>query len=198
MLLAEFSYRFLKLPTEWTRKIAHVGSGIIALSYPFYIHTHWIVFALTISFMVILFTSKKMGLFQSIFSVGRKSSGELFFVISSWLLFWLYQETENLLYFYLPFSVVVFADPAAALIGTYFPLKKYTIFANTKSYGGSLAFFLVTFILYALLACDILSFQLLFKAFLFSLVLALVEAFSSKGWDNLTIPLIGVLLLYLL
>lgn len=197
MLIAESSYKFLKLNTEWTRKIAHIGSGIIALSYPVYQNTHWGVFALTISFTIILYTSKKMGLFQSIFSVERKSYGELFFVWSTWLLFILYQYSGNVSYFYLAFSSVVFADPVAALVGKPFPLKKYTIFGNTKSIGGSFSFFVVSFALsyyYLLQTGSVMNILLI--SLTHALVLTIIEAVSSKGLDNLTIPIASVLFIY--
>ncbi len=199
MLVAELAYRFFKLPTEWTRKIAHVGSGIVALTYPDYVDNHLIILALTLSFTLILYTSKKLGLFASIFSVGRKSYGELLFVWSSWLLFWLYQATGEVIYFYLPFSIVVFADPAAALVGKSIPVKTYTIFNNIKSFGGSLAFFLVSFGLsYYFLNETAWVDNVLFYSFLHAFLLTLTEAVSIKGWDNLSIPAVSVLFLYFL
>ena len=198
MLLAEFAYKFFKLNTEWTRKIAHVGSGIVALTYPMYHKTHWTVLGLTVSFTIILYLSKKMGLFQSIFSVNRKSHGELFFVWSTWLLFMIYQFSGNVSYFYLAFSSVVFADPAAALVGTSFPFKKYTIFGNTKSLGGSFSFFVVSFALsYFYLLKIGSSMNILVFSLAHALLLTIVEAISSKGLDNLTIPIASVLFIYI-
>jgi len=199
MFIADVLYNRFKLSSEWSRKIAHVGSGIVALTYPVYIDNHFIVLALTLSFTLILYTSKKMGLFQSIFSVGRKSYGELFFVWSSWFLFWLYQYTGEVIYFYLPFSIVVFADTLAALIGKKFPMINYHIFGHKKSYGGSLAFFITSFALSYYLAGQYLNDDyLLWFSFLHAMITTIIEAVSSKGWDNFTIPLASVLLIYLI
>ncbi len=212
MLFGEFLYRVVKLNTEWTRKVIHVSSGIVSLSYPFFINTHWIVLAITINFTIILYTSKKMGWFQSIFSVGRKSYGELFFVWSTWFLFVLYQYTGDVNFYYLSFAPVVFADPAAALIGKSFPFKKYTVFGNTKSYGGSFSFFIITFALtFFFVTSDIsniaintipsslhsnlhllTSTQAIPLSIGLALLLTLTEAISSKGLDNLTIPIASV------
>ena len=198
MLLAEFLYRFLDLKTEWTRKVAHVGSGLVALTYPDFLSNHWIVFALTLSFTVILFTSKKKGLFHSIFSVGRKSYGELFFVWSSWILFVIYQYTGKLIWFYIPFGIVVFADSMAALVGSFFPLKKYVIFKHTKSIGGSSAFFIIsTITTYYFLYITGHEHNVLLFSLLHALTLTIVEAISTKGFDNLSIPLVSILFLYL-
>ena len=199
MLLAEAAYRFLHLPTEWTRKIAHVGAGIVALTYPKYIENHWIVLGLTSSFTLILFVSKKQGMFPSIFSIERKSSGELFFVWSTWLLFLLYKTTDNELYYYLPFAIVVFADPAAALVGQSFPIKHYTIKGHQKSIGGSFTFFIVTFLLTLFFVPAINFDSTIFWLFaiIFSILVTIVEAVSFKGVDNISIPLTAIILLKL-
>ena len=197
MLVAELSYRYLKISTERTRKTVHIGSGIVALTYPKFIENHFVVLALTLSFTLILYISKKKGLFQSIFAVKRKSYGELFFVWSSWLLFLIYSYTGNNIYFYLPFAIVVFADPAAALVGQVFPIKKYSFFGSQKSLGGSLAFFFVTMFLVFLFMpvseYDNLYFYL--YVIIFSIVITFVEAVSLSGIDNLSIPVVAVILL---
>ncbi len=197
MLIAELSYRYLNISTEWTRKMAHVGSGIVALTYPEFLDNHFVVLVLTLSFTLILYVSKKKGLFQSIFAVKRKSYGELFFVWSSWLLFLLYMKTGQNIYFYLPFAIVVFADPAAALVGQAFPVKKYRFFGSQKSWGGSLAFFLVTMFLafYFLQASGFDDTYFYLMIVVFSAVMTFVEAISLSGLDNLTIPLVGIILL---
>ncbi len=199
MLVAELAYRFLHMPTEWSRKIAHVGAGITALTYPKYIDNHWIVLALTLSFTLILFISKKLKLFPSIFAVERKSSGELFFVWSTWLLFLLYITTGNKIYYYLPFAIVVFADPAAALIGQSFPIKHYTIKGHQKSLGGSITFFIFSLFLtlFIIPAIDLDSIKTILFAIFFSIILTMVEAFSFRGVDNISIPLVAIILLKL-
>ncbi len=198
MLLAEFFYKVLRVDTEWSRKIAHIGAGIVALTYPLFIHNDLIVLGLTLSFSLILFISKKLKIFQSIFSIKRQSFGELLFVWSSWLLFVLYQDLGNVIYFYLPFSILVFADPAAALIGQKYPIKKYRFLGHPKSLGGSLSFFIASLVLSYYFASKYLgnSENVLLFAFIQASILSLIEAISHKGWDNLTIPLFSVLLIY--
>ena len=195
MLVAELTFRFLHFTTEWTRKIAHIGAGIVALSYPHFIHNHLIVLALALSFTVILMISKKFNVFPSIFTVERKSYGELFFVWTTWLLFLLYQITHQVVYFYLPFAVVVFADPVAALIGQSLPLVKLF----KKSLGGSLAFFIVSLFLIILFMpadkFENISFWLF--AVFYALILTVTELISHKGFDNFSIPLVAVILLKL-
>ena len=199
MLLSQFLYKKFRLNNEWTRKFAHLGSGIIALTYPAYVTNHYLVLALTISFTLILFFSKKLGYFKSIFGVGRTSYGDLFFVWSSWLLFWLYQYKHDTIYFYLPFSIVVFADTFAAIIGKYIPLKKLFFFGSQKSIGGSLAFFITTLLLsYYFFQASLHIENIFLYSLLHAMILTLVEALSVKGWDNLTIPVTSVIMIYIM
>jgi dolichol kinase len=198
MLIADYAYRFLKVKAETSRKIAHVGSGIIALTYPDFIDSHWVVFALSLSFTLVLYGSKKLKLFPSIFDVERRSYGELFFVWTTWFLFLIYQYTGEVIYYYLPFSIVVFADPLAALIGQSFPIKKYRIMGNSKSYGGSFAFFMVAFALsYYFFSKTAVPGDILMLSVFHALLVTLVEAVSTKGTDNITIPFVSVLFIYL-
>jgi len=198
MLLAEISYRVFKLNTEATRKIAHVGSGITALTYPVFINNYWVVLGLTISFTFILFACKKIGLFPSIFSVGRKSYGELLFVWSSFFLFWWYQHTGEQIHFYLPFSILVFADPVAAIVGKYLPIKIYRIFNHIKSLGGSVAFFITTFLLSYYFLSGISLENIYLISLLHTVFLTITEGVSVKGWDNLTIPSASLIFLHLI
>ena len=195
MLVAELTFRFLHFTTEWTRKIAHIGAGIVALTYPHFIHNHLVVLALTVSFTLILLISKKLDIFPSIFEVDRTSYGELFFVWTTWLLFLLYQTTNQVIYFYLPLAIVVFADPVAALIGQSLPIVKL----YKKSFGGSLAFFIISLFLTVLFMpadkFENISFWLF--AIFYALMLTITELVSYQGLDNMSIPLAAVLLLKL-
>jgi len=196
ILLAEFSYRKLKLNPEWTRKIVHIGTGIVALTAPYYGVSIKIVLALTILFTIIFYYSKKMKMFPAIFNIERVSYGELLFAWSTFFLFVIYKKTGNVLYFYLPFSTVVFADSAAALVGKVFPVKRFLIINPEKSYGGSAAFFIVAFLLsYKLLPTVNEPYHLLY-CLANALILTIIEAVSTKGWDNFFISIVSVLIIF--
>lgn len=99
LFFAEFIYRKTYLSAEITRKIAHIGSGIVGLTFPLFVDTHWIVFGLTLIFSIVLLYSKHKWLFPSIFNVKRKSIGELLYLLDAWLFFLLYKNFENDIYF---------------------------------------------------------------------------------------------------
>jgi len=199
MLFSEFLYKKLHIEDEWSRKFAHFTSGLIALSYPVFIDNHWIVLALTISYILTLFISKKLGFFKSIFNVRRPTYGDLLFVFSSWWLFFTYQNTQFRIFFFLPFSIVVFSDTFAALFGKYFPLKKLYFFGCQKSIGGSFVFFMTTLIINFYFLEGFLQIENCHLYVLLStMILTLVEALSVRGWDNFTVPVVSALLIYIM
>jgi dolichol kinase len=195
MTFTQYVYKKFKISSEWSRKIAHISSGIVALSYPFFIKNHFIVLALTVSFTFILYYAKKKGYFSSIFSVNRKSYGELFFVWSTWFLFLHYQYYNYEVFYFLPLSIVVFADSLAAIIGKRLPILKYYLFGSQKSLGGSITFFVVTFFIsYFFLDFYLFEYPLYYSLSL-AMLLTITESFSVKGFDNITIPIVSVLLI---
>jgi len=196
MLLAEFSYRKLNFNTLITRNIVQILSGIVALSAPAHNMSISVALALTVLFSLIFYFSKKIHMFPAIFNIDRESYGELFFAWSSFLLFLLYKYTGNVLYFYLPLSTVVFADSTAALIGKYFPGKNFKYINKDKTYGGSLAFFIVTFLL-SFYYFSVMNISHLFLLSLINaLILTLIEAVSVRGWDNFFISAFSAVFLY--
>ena len=198
LLFIEFIYRKTYLSAEITRKIAHIGSGIIGLTFPLFIDTHWVVFGLALVFSILLLYSKYNGFFPSIFNVKRKSIGELLFVWDTWLLFLLYKNFENDIYFYLPYSVVVFADSLAAVVGKSLPVEKYRFLGSQKSLGGSMFFFVISmfFTLLFMPAANYDDSYFFLFVFVFSVVVTFVEAISFSGFDNMSVPVVAVIMLY--
>ncbi len=198
LLIAEISYKYYHVSVEITRKIAHIGSGIVALTYPYFADNHWIIFILAIFFTILLQFSKHKGYFPSIFDIERKSIGELLFVWNVWLLFLLYIIFDNEIYFYLPFSIVVFSDSFAAIVGKIMPIKKYRLLGSQKSWGGSFVFFILTmfftFLFIPASNYDDTYFYLF--VFVFSVITTFVEAISFSGFDNMSVPVVAIILLY--
>jgi dolichol kinase len=94
---------------------------------------------------------------------------------------------------------VVFADTFAAIIGKYIPLKKVFFFGSQKSIGGSLAFFITTLLLsYYFFQASLHIENIFLYSLLHAMILTLVEALSVKGWDNLTIPVTSVIMIYIM
>lgn len=194
----EVLYHRLKVKVEYTRKIVHVFTGFIALTFPLYMDYLWQVLLLCGLFLLLMFLSERFKLFKSITAVKRKTAGSWLFALVVAVCFAVHLYLDSTVYYYLPVLILTVADPAAALVGGNFHRKPYKIWGQTKSVSGSLAFFAVTFILFLVFSLyQNLNFSLplIVSA---SFVITLVEALSTKGLDNFTIPISTVVLLYTL
>ncbi|MEO9531779.1 MAG: hypothetical protein ABJG68_13445 [Crocinitomicaceae bacterium] len=209
--LGEFLYHKVSVPIEITRKFVHIGTGIICLSFPFFLESHWSVLFLTVSFAVILVLSKKYQLLKSINAVRRATSGAMLFPLVIYLMFWVYsiygqhnitgQHLEHqefsrfslggTIFYFLPILILSVSDPVAALFGKKWSYGRYSVWGNRKTVVGSSAFFGSAFILSAFfvipntinLNCGLLICLCVAAAS------TALEAISDKGYDNLFIPL---------
>ncbi len=206
---AEILYRFLKIKVEYTRKLVHVGTGLLTLLFPVLLTSHWNVLLLCASFAAILILSLKFCFLPSVNAIKRKSWGSLCFPAAVWMSFLLMEIVRNrgistlnpMLFFYLPILVMAFCDPAAALVGRKWPIYSFRCGAGRKSVVGSGTFFLIAYFLTAALLVifqkNDLSFALfLVVPFLVAAATTLTEAFTPSGFDNLTIPLVTMLCLW--
>jgi len=86
---------------------------------------------------------------------------------------------------------MTYGDGMAAVIGKWLPIREIR---PRKSIGGSTAFFiftLLTSIIYLILEANNLSAGKIFSyALMAALIGVLIELFSPKNLDNLTVPII--------
>lgn len=182
---------------EWTRKLAHVGAGLIALLAPVFFRTPWPMLMLTALFAALLLASRRIGVLAPLHPRGRPGEGDLVYAAGLYATFALASDARG---FQIAVLILALADPAAALAGRAFGRRRFRALATTRSLEGSLAFAAVAmFITVALLASAGLPFgETLVRAVALTVATALVEAMSPAGLDNLTIPLVAILVLRLL
>jgi len=198
--LAELLYHVGKVRAEWTRKIVHIGTGLLTLLFPVALVSHWQVLFLCGSFLVILLASLKFAWLPSINAIDRFSYGSILFPVIVYLLFLVFQMAgKGLIVFYLPILILAICDPVAALAGKRFPVGKYRIMGCGKSVAGSLAF-----LVSALLVTAVTVFAMNNTASEMQLIMlvpfisTIAEALGVKGMDNFTIPTSVVLTLCLI
>ncbi|RYE25958.1 MAG: phosphatidate cytidylyltransferase [Sphingobacteriales bacterium] len=203
-IVAELLYAKAKLAAETTRKIVHIGTGVLTLLFPIYLQHLWQVILLCSLFFILLWCSIRFGLLPSINAIERKSYGSLLYPVIVALVFTFYTYMSfqplpfsKLLYFYLPVLLMAICDPIAAYAGHYFQ-KKYQ-FTAKKTWGGTLAFLVAAFLL-SLLMFGYFNLTVAYPAIvLYALATAILtataERLSSKGWDNFTIPFITAMFL---
>ena len=195
--VAELLYRFAKINVEYTRKLVHVGTGLLTMLFPLmFTHYVWVV-GICIAFFIILLLSLKFRFLPSINAIERKSHGSLSYPIIVILAFIFYHFkksdfSDDYFYFYIPVLTMALADPAAALFGKRIPSGKYSIGKEQKTLAGSFAFFVVAAaVTFVLLPTNNMLFLILIP-----LLAMFAEAFSTKGLDNLSIPIVIISILY--
>lgn len=197
--LGEILFHFFKVKVEVTRKFVHIISGLLTLLFPIMLHNSWLVLLLCSSFAILLISSLAFGLLPSINSIHRKSYGSMLFPLSVYLCylafeFWGYQYHH----FYIPILILAISDPLAAMFGTKWPIGRYAVGKEYKTYLGSFAFFISSLIICLVLYKSNASiFQLFIVCIAISLITTFAEAQSRKGFDNITVPISGSFVLYI-
>jgi phytol kinase len=191
---------WLPLTPEQVRKLAHVGTGFLALSFPWIFSSPWavgLVCALAAALMLVVqyYPPIQAYFAQVLHGVGRKSRGDVYFPASVALLFVLARGNRFL--YAIPILVLTLADSVAALLGEQYGKHGYAGISGTKSMEGSVGFFTVAFLsvhVPLLLFTTLGRPETLLIAADIALVVTLLEAIAWRGLDNIFIPL-GVFIL---
>jgi len=200
--VAEWLYHVARLKAEYTRKLVHIGTGLLTLLFPLYFSNILWVALLCGSFLVLLLLSRRFHFLKSINAIDRVSVGSIVYPVIVLICFYVYQlkpgsSTEPAYrYFYLPILTMAICDPAAALTGKHFPWKPYTFMGQTKTLSGSLAFASLSLVLCAIFLPHTSLLWFIITSVLIALVSTVTEALSQKGYDNFTIPLSVLVVLY--
>jgi len=193
----EFGTRKGKFPPESSRKMVHVGGGAGALLFPLFMSQWETVAALALCMGIFLFAGERLGWLTSLTNVGRKSAGAVLFPVAVLLIF---AVSQDRLWLYVSSMLVLtLADTGAAMIGTRYGQVKYkTGKSEAKSVEGSFTFWLTAFLvihLPLLLLSDIPKETTVVTALLMATLLTGVEAISTKGTDNILVPLASCFML---
>jgi phytol kinase len=197
--VAELLYHRFKVKVELTRKLVHVGTGVLTLLFPLLLDSFWSVLFLCGSFFIILIGTLKYNLLQSINAIRRESVGSLAFPVSVSICFFAYLHFEKqYIYFYVPILILAICDPIAAISGKKFPYGKYRIGSAKKTLVGSTMFFLSACLVYFCIALFLrlnIDNPLIIKGLCIAVATTIAEAVSGKGYDNITVPLAALLVL---
>jgi phytol kinase len=187
---------------EWSRKLMHVGTGLLALSLPWLFRSPWPVLVLCATGATGMAVIRQAARLKEtlgcvVGGVARQSAGDITFPLGIAVVF-LLSQGDCLLYS-VPVLVLTFADAAAALVGTFYGLFRFETPGGKKTIEGSLAFFVVAFLsihIPLFLCYDAGQEKAVLIAFLLGFLLTIVEALAGwRGLDNLLIPVAGFIFL---
>lgn len=190
IFIATIIQKTFRLSPEVSRKIIHIGVGNWIFFVPYLFQDWTIAIIPPASFVIINYFSYKYSIFKAM-ELEEKNPGTVYYSISLMILTFFTFGDGKIYYFpYLGVLAMVWGDGMAAVIGKRWPIKELRA---GKSLGGSLAFLI--FSIFAL------SFYLLlFNQFnfiilsIFTIIGMLIELYSPKNLDNLTVPLaLGVM-----
>ena len=189
-----------KVSGEWTRKLAHIGTGAMSISFPWIFSSRIPVFIVCGASIILLLAMKYVPFMRSHLSgvlddVARESWGELYFPVSVALLFQL-AHGDKMLYA-VPLLVLTIADTVAALTGAEYGKHGYATTEASKSVEGSIAFFCAAFFsvnVVLVVFSNVGRVETLLISLDIGVIVMLLEAIAWRGLDNIFIPL-GVFIL---
>lgn len=214
LLGVEAAGRRLGWPQFYTRKVIHIGAGLWIWGILFFFdHWYWGVIPFA-TFIVLNYVFYRRQVFEQM-DGEEASPGTVYFAFSITVLFLLFWRTEPGQLDRVPIAAaavmaMTVGDALAAIVGRTFGARPYQAFGHTRTWEGTLAMVLGSFVAMFLTlwllpgsalspqsavlgpaAAAIMSF--------FAMVLAsLAESVSPAGIDNLTVPLAAALALVLL
>ncbi|ASC70649.1 Phytol kinase [Halomicronema hongdechloris C2206] len=196
--LAELLRRTKRVDQEIPRKVVHIGTGNVIL-WAWWLQTPtWLGIGAAVLAAIAALLSYRFPLLPGIDSVGRHSLGTFFYAVSvGGLTAWFWPSWQPQ-YAALGILIMTWGDGLAALVGQNYGRHPYQLGTIRKSWEGSLAMALVSWGL----CIGILGLSQGWSGPLWGLSLLVaiaatgLEAFSTLGVDNLTVPLGSAALAY--
>jgi dolichol kinase len=177
-----------------SRKFLHIMTGNIAFILPLF-ETGWVM-AFIAAGPFILFTFL-MSPYSPIKSMRGKTSeaghglGLVYYAITWTVLAYVFFDHREIIA--MGILAMSYGDGLASLIGIKYGQRKYTVFKDTKSYVGSIAMFVCTFIL-LVIALLFYSVPVTGRVAAYLLCMAgvatVVEGVTPLGLDNLSVPFV--------
>ena len=198
LVVTELLWRQGKLDVEVSRKLVHMGTGVIVATWPLFMTWRQIqIFAFIM--LVVVVISHHLHLFKSIHSVKRITRGEILYPIGI-LIIALLEPAPWM------FSIAVLhlalADSVAAIVGVHWGHRtRYTIISHGKSLVGSAAFFLTSYAIFVVSSLVVSDHGISHELGWYlaaSLALTVVENLSWYGLDDITVPVAVIVILTLL
>ncbi|MEM6837059.1 MAG: diacylglycerol/polyprenol kinase family protein [Cyanobacteria bacterium P01_C01_bin.120] len=199
-LISEGLYLTKTVSAEITRKIVHIGAGHVILLAWWLQTPAWMGMAASVLFSLVALSSYWLPILPGINSVGRSSLGTFFYAVSIGLLtaaFWANGRAEFAVFGIL---TMTWGDGMAALVGQTWGRHPYHVWDMTKSWEGTSAMALVSFVVGLLVLGSVhgLTPAVGAIALVTALTATFLESFSRWGIDNLTVPLGSAFMAYAL
>ena len=187
------------LSAQTNRSVVHVSVGIIVSSFPFIFESASYAIGLGALFTALNMATLLMGKAQGMHGDKHGSWGTVWFPVAFTVLCVLFWHTPEIIT--ISMVVLAIADPAASFIGRRWHSAHQVLWKDKKSVAGSTGFFAVSL---SILLVGVFTSQtsqpwylLLLAGGLVAMLSTAAEALSWRGSDNISIPLITAISLYM-
>lgn len=195
LLFSEFLWRKKVVSVEVSRKMVHMGTGVLVAFLPFFI-TWGEIQALSIAFLAVILLSAQFKILKSIHSVKRVTKGEILYAVGIGICAFL-EPTPWI--FTVAILHLALADALAAVIGTRWGRRThYTLLSHGKSLLGSMVFFYVSMTIFLgviLVQPESHLPGVYLLLIVLPTLLTMLENISWYGLDNVTVPVMTIVLL---
>lgn len=190
---------------EFSRKFIHIMLGNWWFIAMYFFTNIWFAIFVPITFVIINYVSYKKDLIKFMERDKQDGIGTVYYAISILILiiisFGIYKDP---LLGLIPNLIMAYSDGFAGVFGKILKSKKYKINGAKKSYAGSFIMFLLTILIiggYLLSKHQEVFFQTghwPLITVMMSIMITIIEAVSSKGSDNISVPISTLIMLILI
>jgi phytol kinase len=188
--------------TEVRRKALHVAVGLAALSFPLFLTTPAMVLTAVAAVLAWMVAVRLVPVLRIRFGcvlhdARRKSYGDIYFALAIACLLMLPRPTPAL--YAVPLLILTVADAAAAIAGRRWPRGELHGRACGKTLTGCVVFGVTAFLVTAGLLTwfgPVTGPRVIAISFVTAALTSYTEAFSPRGFDNLTVPAVAWLVIF--
>jgi phytol kinase len=197
--MAELLRRKRDYSSDFTRKVIHIGVGMMSWALRFLFDTPWFFIGACGAFVILNLLDWRYGFVASMASSDRSNLGTVYFPLVAAVVAYLFWDRQRLLVAAL--MPLTWGDGMAPVIGRAFGHHRYRVHQTVRSLEGSIGFFAAS-LLWTWLALTLVggppsvtAAGALLLALLVAAATTVIEAISILGLDNLTITAVAVLIL---
>jgi len=184
--------------TAFTRKFVHIGVGLWVVGTVALFKTWQAAVIPPLTFIVINYISYRRDIFKAMESADKANLGTVYFPVAFALIIALcWGKPAVVVAGLMPMT---WGDALAAVVGGQWGRHRYGVLARNKSWEGSAAMLAASFgsMALALAAFGVAGGTAVWVALLTAIIATLVEAVTPLGLDNLSVPIMSALLLWLM
>jgi phytol kinase len=182
----------------FTRKVIHIGVGMLIWAVPFLFSSPWPFIFACFAFAILTFLDWRFGFFQAMASSNPQNLGTVYFPLAAAAVVYVFWYSPPLMVAAL--MPLTLGDGLAPVIGK-FGTHEYFVHSHKRTLEGSAGFFVATAIgtwlaLWVISGTpDVTPLGATVPALVVALATTLVEAVSIWGLDNLTVTAAAMIIL---